>query len=202
MEAIDNPKLQQIYSTARSLFWKFGFKRVSIEEICREAGVSKMTFYKHFKNKSDLFIAVYDKMAEDAFGKYHQIMNQNIPFTEKVKQTIQLKMENTNDVSKELLDDLFKNGDPEIINYFVQKRNESIQMILNGYIKAQKDGDIRQDINPQFILYFLNHMFEMVGDEKLIALYENTQDLIMELTNFFFYGITPPQKEAENENQD
>lgn len=198
MEAIDNPKLQQIYSTARSLFWKFGLKRVSVEEICREAGVSKMTFYKHFKNKSELFIAVYNKVAEEALGKYHQIMNQNIPFTDKVKQTIQLKMEQTNEVSRELLDDLFKNGDTEIINYFVLKRNETIQMILNDYIKAQKNGDIRQDINPKFILYFLNHMFDMAADEKLIALYENTQDLIMELTSFFFYGIIPPQKETQD----
>ncbi len=196
MEAIDNPKLQQIYSTARSLFWKFGLKRVSVEEICREAGVSKMTFYKHFKNKSDLFIFIYDKMTEQAFGNYHQIMNQNIPFPEKVKQTIQLKMEQTNDVSQELLDDLFKNGDPDIIDYFVQKRKEGIQIILNDYIEAQKKGEIRQDINPKFILYFLNHMFDMAADEKLVALYENTQDLIMELTSFFFYGILPQDTKA------
>ena len=31
-----NVKYQDIVSTARDLFWKFGIKRVSIEEICKE----------------------------------------------------------------------------------------------------------------------------------------------------------------------
>jgi len=28
---------------------------VSVEELCREAGASKMTFYKYFANKAELF---------------------------------------------------------------------------------------------------------------------------------------------------
>ena len=29
----------------------------------------------------------------------------------------------------------------------------------------------------------------MILDEKLISMYKNSQDVIMEITNFFFYGI-------------
>jgi AcrR family transcriptional regulator len=54
MESIDDQKLREILIAAKELFWKHGFKRVSIEEVCREANVSKMTFYKHFKNKIEL----------------------------------------------------------------------------------------------------------------------------------------------------
>jgi hypothetical protein len=34
-------------------------------------------------------------------------------------------------------------------------------------------------------------MMSMAKDEELAKLYETPQDLIMELTNFFFYGILP-----------
>ena len=50
----ENPKRKKILDTAHELFWKHGLKRVSIEEICAVAGVSKMTFYKHFANKTAL----------------------------------------------------------------------------------------------------------------------------------------------------
>lgn len=48
---------------------------------------------------------------------------------------------------------------------------------------------IRKDINPQFILYFLNKVREIAGDEQLIKMYDSTQSLTAELVNFFFYGI-------------
>ena len=43
-----------ILRTAEDLFMQFGYDRVSVEEICREANVSNVTFYKYFKNKLDV----------------------------------------------------------------------------------------------------------------------------------------------------
>ena len=47
-------KYQQIVETATDLFMRFGVKRVTVEEICRTAQISKMTFYKYFNNKIEL----------------------------------------------------------------------------------------------------------------------------------------------------
>jgi len=197
MQDFENPKLQKIYTTAKSLFWKFGIKRVSIEEICREANVSKMTFYKHFSNKVDLVKFLLDRITDEAKAKYREIMHQEIPFQEKVKQSVQLKMEQTDDVSQEFFVDIHKNAGPEILDFFNQKLQEGIQLVINDYVDAQKRGDIRPDIKPEFILYFLNQMIKMVRDESLIRLYDSPQDLIMELTNFFFYGILPRNDEEK-----
>jgi len=187
----ENPKLNQIVSTSKSLFWKFGIKRVSIEEICQEANVSKMTFYKYFSNKNELVKHLLRKITEDALKDYNNIMNQEIPFKEKVKQSIQLKLDGTNELSQEFYEDLHKNADPEIMEFFNQIVHQNVQTIYKDYINAQKKGDIRKDIKPEFILYFLNHIYDMARDEQLIKLYESPGDLIMELTNFFFHGILP-----------
>ena len=50
---ISSKKYQDIKKKGKELFWKYGTKRVTVEEICREAGVSKMTYYKFFKNKNE-----------------------------------------------------------------------------------------------------------------------------------------------------
>ena len=69
MNSASNPKRIQILSTGKELFWKFGFKRVTIEEISKEAGVSKMTFYKYFPNKIELAKNILDDIFDDSLVK-------------------------------------------------------------------------------------------------------------------------------------
>lgn len=191
MESIDDRKLREIMIASKKLFWKFGFKRVTIEEVCREANVSKMTFYKHFKNKKDLITHLINFIMDKAMMKYDDIMDSDIPFKEKVIKTLDLKMEQTQDMSNEFFDDFVRHADSEMIALLQQKRNESMSSILNDYAEAQKKGDIRKDLKPEFILYFLNHILEMIKDEQLEKMYDNPQEMIMEFTNFFFYGVLP-----------
>ncbi|MCK5168245.1 MAG: TetR/AcrR family transcriptional regulator, partial [Bacteroidales bacterium] len=162
-----------------------------IEEICSAANVSKMTFYKHFKNKMELVKYLLNHIYEKGIKKYRDIMDSDIPFSEKVKKTLDLKMEQSQDISNEFMDDYIRHADPEMEKFLNQKLNDNLQMIFNDYVEAQKKGDLRKDIKPEFILYFLNHMPEMIKDKQLEKMYNNPQDMIMELTNFFFYGVLP-----------
>jgi AcrR family transcriptional regulator len=189
MKLSDNQKYNQIITTSKKLFWKYGIKRVTIEEICREAGVSKMTFYKYLKNKNDLVKQIIEHTLDKAMVKYRKIMQQDIPFIEKARQSIALKMEQTEEMSNEFFEDYFLHADPELSDFLNQKVTESIGIIMKDYIQAQKKGEIRADIRPEFILYFLNHMTEMAKDQQLLTLYKNPGDLVRELINFFFYGI-------------
>lgn len=166
-------------------------KRVSIEEICREAGVSKMTFYKHFRNKNELVIRLLDTIREESMNRYQAIMSQSTPFIQKIEQSIQLKYEQTRDMSQEFFNDIHKNAPDEVIAYFNTMYQENLQVLLRDYTQAQERGEIRQDIKPEFILYFLNQMMQMAEDPALQTQYASLQDLIMELTRFFFYGILP-----------
>jgi AcrR family transcriptional regulator len=192
---MNNPKKQQIINTARDLFWKHGFRRVSIEEVCREANVSKMTFYKHFKNKDELVKYIISMITEAAMKKYRNIMDSDIPFNMKVEKSIQLKMESADEMSREFFDDFHKNANPELREYLNNLVHNNLQLILNDYVEAQKKGDVRQDIDPRFILYFLDKIIEICKDENLMTIYKRPQDLITEVTRFFFYGIylNPPR---------
>ncbi len=191
MESIDDQKLREILIAAKELFWKYGFKRVTIEEVCRKAKVSKMTFYKHFKNKMELIKYLLNFIFDASLKKYREIMDSDIPFSDKVKKTIDLKMEQSQDISSEFMDDYIRHADPEMLQFLNEIKTKNLTMIVNDYTEAQKNGEIRSDIKPEFILYFLNHMFEMTKDENLGKMYSNPQDLIMEMTNFFFYGVLP-----------
>ncbi len=188
-------KLGQITETAHDLFMRHGIKRITIEEICRTAGVSKMTFYKYFNNKNDLAIFVLDSIFTKAENRYHDIMAQDAPFSEKVKDIIKLKLEASKDVSNEMLQDLWHNPVPEVADYIQKRSQATLKQFLDDIIAAQKKGEIRKNINPHFILYFIGQMQEMITDKKVLNMYETTQDLASEMMNFFFYGILSREKE-------
>jgi len=192
---VKSKKHQQIVDTARELFWHYGVRRVSIEEICKTAGVSKMTFYKYFKNKIDLVLLILKKLFFEGTARYKSIMAQNIPYSEKIKEVIQMKLELSRDISQEMLKDWMQDSIPEVAELMQRIQRENFQLFLDDMVAAQNKGEIRKDINPQFILYFLNKMREIAGDEQLINMYDSTQSLTAELVNFFFYGILTKQPE-------
>jgi AcrR family transcriptional regulator len=46
-----------------------GYGEMSVEDIIAEAGVSRRTFYEHFKNKEHAFLAAYDAVVVQLFGR-------------------------------------------------------------------------------------------------------------------------------------
>jgi AcrR family transcriptional regulator len=49
---------QSILELARKRFERFGFRKTTIDEVCRDGGISKKTVYRHFRDKEDLFARV------------------------------------------------------------------------------------------------------------------------------------------------
>lgn len=48
-----------ILQAARWCFLNFGFAKTSLDDIARRAGISRTLLYKTFKNKEDIFVAVF-----------------------------------------------------------------------------------------------------------------------------------------------
>ena len=54
----------RILNAATALFYANGIRGVSADRIIEEVGVTKVTFYRHFRTKSDLAVAYLEKQAE------------------------------------------------------------------------------------------------------------------------------------------
>lgn len=195
-----NKKKQQILVTAKELFWKYGIKRVTVEEICSRSGVSKMTFYKHFSNKYDLVKHILDIFYEKIMDRYREIMSSERKYKDKVADLYQIKLDATNEISHEFLSGYFNSGDTDLMDFINNKVEENFRIIINDLIEAQKKGEIRKDIKPEFINFFLDHMVNLINDPSLNKLYPNAQEMMLELTNFFFYGILPRTENDDEEN--
>lgn len=187
-------KFEAVISAAKSLFWKHGIRRVTIEEICQVAGVSKMTCYKYFSNKTAIARYLLEDLFEKGMAAYKEIYCSNIPYAEKVKKTIELKIKNAHGLSQELIDDIYKYKDEELDKTIESIRNRVLEIYLEDLRTAQKNGEIRSDIKPEFIIYSIDRLTEMITDERLVSIYHDPDHMVSEVLSFFFYGIMPVNK--------
>lgn len=184
-----NKKYNSILETAKSLFWKYGIRRVTIEEICKEAGVSKMTFYKYFPNKIDLAKIIWNLVIKDALNEFRKVVDSDFSFQEKIQKMFTIKLQASENISLEFIEDIYKNPELGLQPMIEKFSNQSLQIFVEFITDSQKKGLIRKDIKVEFILHYFNQMSTLLDNKPLASLYEHPHDLIMESMNFLFYGL-------------
>lgn len=198
MKKVKNKKIRQLMEVARELFWKHGLKRVSIEEICQKAGVSKMTFYRHFDNKTDLAKAVFEKVVEESVQQFKAVMeDESTTSEEKMEQMIRMKMEGTNDISKEFMEDFYTSTETGMAQYINEITNRVWLEMINDFKLAQKNGWFRKDFKPEAFFIISQKFSDIINNEQMQSLYNNPQEVIMEITRLLSYGIMPRNKKQE-----
>jgi AcrR family transcriptional regulator len=65
---------QRVLKTADHLFYQDGIRAVGVDRIIAEAGVAKMSFYKHFPSKDDLILAVLKHREEGVLAFFRSAM--------------------------------------------------------------------------------------------------------------------------------
>ncbi|MCB1447964.1 MAG: TetR/AcrR family transcriptional regulator [Rhizobiaceae bacterium] len=78
----DPVKREQILDGAHRVFMRMGFDASSMNDITREAGVSKGTLYVYFRNKEDLFAAIIQRQKSKIFEKLREILEEDRPLAE------------------------------------------------------------------------------------------------------------------------
>ena len=60
MNASDGPK-ERLIKAALELFYQQGYQATGINQLIKEAGVAKASFYDHFEDKEDLYVAYLER---------------------------------------------------------------------------------------------------------------------------------------------
>jgi AcrR family transcriptional regulator len=182
-------KLNRIIETATDLFTEHGIKRVTIEEICRTAGASKMTFYKYFDNKIDLLRRIWERWFDEGYRALDEIDAMDIPFAEKMQRLIEWKMNLVSSLSPAFLDDVIHTS-PELASFIEEMKAKNLARFMTFVEKAQERGDMRR-MRPEFFLSVMNKMQEIIYDDRLAHSYSDRLEMIRDVHNFLFFGILP-----------
>jgi AcrR family transcriptional regulator len=181
-------KQNQLIQTGEALFVKHGMRRVTVEEICRQAGVSKPTFYKYFQNKAALARRIVELWIEECLRRIDRIEEAEVPFPEKLKQILAIKQELSARPGPEFLEDLI----PLDIDL-----SYALRRVMFFLVEGQQQGDIRADVRPEVLMAAFNLLNSMQHDPRIRALYEDAETLAGDVFKLFHYGaLSAAHREA------
>jgi AcrR family transcriptional regulator len=67
--AAPEPRVERVLDSAAELLVRWGYQRVTIDDVARHAGIGKGTVYLHFRSKDALFLTVLMRVHRDFVGR-------------------------------------------------------------------------------------------------------------------------------------
>lgn len=133
-------KKEEVINAARDLFTKYGYKKVSMDEIAKEANVAKKTIYSYFSDKEAMFKYFASEELQSMKEKIENDVNSSTSFIDRVSKILyeSLLFRKNSDLIKTIIKEISKNNtaecisflkfyDGEIVSYIEEKIKQEIQ---------------------------------------------------------------------------
>lgn len=175
-----SPRINEIAETAKALFFKHGVKRVTVEEICSKANVSKMTFYKYFSNKDAVVRHIRDELLNAGFSKYDEIIEMDLSYPEKIDLVTAWRFEFFSSMNSEFIEDII---------LFEETVEEMKKRFIRNIEIARSRGEVRSDISPELIWLAGEKLNEIASDPRWKSIVPDYRELDRQMRTLFFYGL-------------
>jgi AcrR family transcriptional regulator len=190
-------KKDRIVSAARALFTERGMSAVSMNEIAKMAKVSQVSIYNYFGDKNTLAKEAFISYIEEAIQKYEQIIEENIPFAEKIGLIVQDKSHIIDALALSHFDEQALN-DKVLQQIFQEAIKEKAIVLYTKFIElGKKEGAIDTGIPTEAVVSYFMISMSIFQQPDFISTDSAYKRGMMKL---FLYGLigdkNPPDKQA------
>src|SRR5580658_2992090 len=77
---------EKLLQVGFDLIWDSSYGSVSVEDICKRAGINKGSFYHFFPSKSDLAVAALEEHWQEKRPMFDRIFSPQVPPLERLQQ--------------------------------------------------------------------------------------------------------------------
>jgi len=84
---------QAIMTVAREHFERFGYKRTVIDDVVREVGIAKGTFYLYFKSKDQLLFELIGQCRHEMMTEFHKLLAQETTAAGQIRAIIEMSFQ-------------------------------------------------------------------------------------------------------------
>ncbi|MGG4480480.1 TetR/AcrR family transcriptional regulator [Paenibacillus illinoisensis] len=159
-----NKNREALIAAAKELCMKQSFLNVNIKDICSEAGISRVTFYKHFQSMDELILAVQVEILESMTGYVKNAaspeMNGQEMLASMLEAWVHYASTHLGYIKFVLLFDLhydaYDSGQElkEQYNLFIKRKKEQ-HFLLDALETGYQDGTLKPDPDPLNTAHFI-----------------------------------------------
>jgi AcrR family transcriptional regulator len=181
-------KRQKILIAARTLFNRtHNIKRVSLEAIAEEAGVSPTTIYNNFGDRETLVYEVIKDLVKTNLERNRAFIHSELPFAQKLIGVISAKLDVAEKFNTEIIEKLVSQ-DKKITPFIDKILQEEIkplwcEMVADG----KKRGYIDTALDDEALLAYLDVL--QAGFRARPEVLQGFQNNLEQLTHLMFYGF-------------
>lgn len=177
------------------LFKRYGFKSVTMDDIARQAGISKKTLYQHFDNKNKIITAALDWYKETLCQQADQIMESAIDAVEgfvKVKVNFDNVFKEMNPMSIFELQRFY----PEGYRQFRSNMERDVESVRRNLERGIAEGNYRGDFDVEIMARFhIECALMIVMPNVLMKDKFDMHRVNSEITEHFIRGLLTPKGE-------
>ncbi len=81
-----------ILDAADRLLARYGYKKMTIDDLAKEAGIGKGTVYLHFRSKADVVLSHIDRIVQRLIAELETIAQSDTPAAEKLREMLLLRV--------------------------------------------------------------------------------------------------------------
>ncbi len=180
-------KQKLLIQNAYVLFRKHGIQRISIEEICKKANVSKMTFYKYFTNKDELFMHIIRRIFDYITRETFSVIDSDLPIKQKFDRISLFKQRTMELIGEEMMISMM-NYTPAY-EYLEEVKRYSSKRFREFIITEQKLGNINPEINIDLILLVLFEINRLYTEHRLTNIFDSPDKMVKAVNELLIYGL-------------
>jgi AcrR family transcriptional regulator len=184
-------KRDKILAAAKALFNRtHDVKRVSLEAIAAEAGVSPTTIYNNFGDRETLIFEIIKEMVSTNLERNRALVNSDLPFPQKLISIMSGKMELAEKVDREIIEKLLAQ-EKKVGTYVDKIYEQQIRPLWKAMMaEGKKQGYVDPALDDEALLVFLDII--QAGLKVKADIFKDFADnmqLIEQLTRLMFYGF-------------
>ncbi len=188
----------RVKEAATDKFVKYGYRKVTTDEIAKEAGISKRTLYEHFLSKEDIAKSMVIDEMNCIKDKIESICNNpELNIIQKLISLYNIPRKISDRSNFELFKD-FRNEIPEIIEIMNKYETVINRYVSDLFTKGQDEGFLRKDIDPILILRLARIFKDKMTENEFKALGNYSKDEIMKTFHKLFIQGILSRKVLEN----
>ena len=194
---MDQKTQNLILGKAADRFFRTGFKRFVMDDLARDAGISKKTLYVYFPGKTELIKAVWKDVINHISSAQEMILcDSKKTFPEKLSLVISLIIGLFQRFDPLMIADLARES-PRIWEWMNEERMAIVRNLTRLIRQGQSEEYVRQDIDAAFQTVYLESIATtMLTPERATSLDLGPEELFQTAMAIFLDGILNTTRNA------
>jgi AcrR family transcriptional regulator len=171
--------LESLLAVAVTVFNERGYDGTSMEDLSRRLGISKSSIYYHVSSKEELLSLALDRALDGLFAVADEVRASDAPAIDRLERLVRASVAVLADRLPYVTLLLRARGNTGTERRALARRREFDQIVADLVKEAERDGDIRPDVEPsitaRLLFGMINSLIEWYRPDRLDAAAGSTE---------------------------